>query len=386
MAPPGAYAAPNWANSQRVGDVGTKATLMLLAAYADEHFSCYPGQERIADETEQSIRTVRRQLDLLEELGLIAREARYVFSESSGKRVRTSDRFLLRLDVTVAKADVQAAQSRIAAGHGTRKAGRSQANTPSEDLPANLAGRSVNDLPADLTGRSDRDLPADLTGRSDHDLPVNLTGRSEPGPTGQMSPTYRPKSTSTPVTSDRVTPSGTPRRTPRTTWTSRDVAASVDNSTIDPAPAWGLVEVNAGEAIADVDGDEVERALVLLPDRLHPTAGDVPRLRNLIEQRMRRGWTREAILEAVDRRLRPGPLDNPCGLFARTLVPLDEAPPGRQPLVLAPVAKAEDPWCGECDKLTRRVLDDAGYPDPTQPKCADCTQLAFVHHMERGAS
>ena len=389
----GAYAAPNWANSQRVGDVGTKATLMLLAAYADENFSCFPGQERIADETEQSVRTVRRQLDVLEEVGLIEREPRYVFSEASGKRVRTSDRFRLHLDVKVTKADVQAALERIAAGERTKKTTRTKPDPGPLDLPAKLAGRSDEDLAARLAGRSEQVLPANLAGRSDEDLAARLAGRSEQGPTGQNERTYRPESGSTPDTSDRVTPRRTPKKinTYVTSTSVRDVTGPVDNSDLDQPAVRSGVELTTGDAVADVtgaqvDGDEVERTLVLLPDRLRPTAADVPRLRNLIEQRMRRGWTREAILEAVDRRLRPGALDNPCGLFAKTLVPLDEAPSRQPVLSLVPAVVEEAPWCGECDKRTRRPIDSHGFPDFTLPLCTDCAQLSFASHMERGAS
>lgn len=91
-----AYAAPAWAAEQRVGDVGTKATLLILANYADENFSCFPGQETIARETEQSVSTVRRQLKRLVGLGLVSREHRY---DDAGRR--TSDRYYLNLDVTV---------------------------------------------------------------------------------------------------------------------------------------------------------------------------------------------------------------------------------------------------------------------------------------------
>lgn len=141
------------------------------------------------------------------------------------------------------------------------------------------------------------------------------------------------------------------------------------------------------EVLIAIDEDEVERTLLHLPDRLRPTRAEAMRLRQLIVQRMQRGWTREAILVAVERRLRPGgTLDNPCGVFAKILVPLDGPSPQQAELTIVSVAAKEDPWCGECDKLTRRVFDDAGYPDPTQPKCAECSQLRFAQHMERGAS
>ncbi len=55
-----------WAKAQKAGGPGIKAVLLVLADYADEQWSCFPGQQRIAEETEQSIRTVRAQLETLE--------------------------------------------------------------------------------------------------------------------------------------------------------------------------------------------------------------------------------------------------------------------------------------------------------------------------------
>jgi len=171
-----------------------------------------------------------------------------------------------------------------------------------------------------------------------------------------------------------------PKKTIHVTSTSaREVEAAADPVDDTRPSTKGLVEVNGNDALDQVDADELERTLLALPDRLRPTAGDATRLRDLITQRMRRGWSREDIVEVVDRRLRPGALDNPCGLFAKTLVPLDEAPPRRH-LALA------KPWCGECDEQTRWRLDDSGFPDPTRPKCGDCEQLLFTQHMARGAS
>ena len=54
------FEASAWARRQRLGDVGLKIILMLLADYSDEQGSCFPGIARIADETEQSKSTVLR--------------------------------------------------------------------------------------------------------------------------------------------------------------------------------------------------------------------------------------------------------------------------------------------------------------------------------------
>lgn len=84
-------AASQWAKKVRTGAPGRKAVLLVLADYADELGSCFPGQKRIADETEMGERTVRRHLAELEQEGWIRREERRVDG------YRTSDRIVLKL-------------------------------------------------------------------------------------------------------------------------------------------------------------------------------------------------------------------------------------------------------------------------------------------------
>jgi pyocin large subunit-like protein len=138
----GPWAAPNWAASLRVGDVALKAVLLLLANYADENYSCYPSQQRIADETEQSERTVRRQVDLLTEAGLIRREARY-----NHKGKRTSDRYFLQLGATATKEDIAAAKARIEARKGSTSQPLPDSVTGSDSAPS--TGHQVSDSGSD---------------------------------------------------------------------------------------------------------------------------------------------------------------------------------------------------------------------------------------------
>ncbi|PRY09893.1 hypothetical protein [Kineococcus rhizosphaerae] len=144
----------------------------------------------------------------------------------------------------------------------------------------------------------------------------------------------------------------------------------------------------AGQSAA-VDQDEVDRVMGRLPDRLQPSRAEARRLRGLVVQRMELGWTRPEILEAVERKLRPGgQLDNPCGLFATTLVPLTapDREVHREVRGSSGSKAPKAPWCGHCDERTRRPLDEAGFPDLTLPRCQDCERLDFAEHMERGAS
>jgi hypothetical protein len=84
-------AAVNWARRVTTGNPARKAVLMVLADYADEEWSCFPGQERLSTETELSTRTIGRALSDLEEVGLIRRARR-----TRGDGSRTSDRIYLQ--------------------------------------------------------------------------------------------------------------------------------------------------------------------------------------------------------------------------------------------------------------------------------------------------
>lgn len=86
----------SWSLKQRTGSPSAKAVLFTLANYADEDGTCFPGQERLALETDQSVDSVQRRLKELEALGLISRERRGGSGEG-----RSSDRYRLHLDQLV---------------------------------------------------------------------------------------------------------------------------------------------------------------------------------------------------------------------------------------------------------------------------------------------
>lgn len=81
-----------WAQRTTFGSPTRKVLMLLVADYADEDWSCYPGQATLAERTELGERTVRRLLAELEEEGWLRRERR---QRPDG--YRTSDRiFILR--------------------------------------------------------------------------------------------------------------------------------------------------------------------------------------------------------------------------------------------------------------------------------------------------
>lgn len=135
---------------------GGKLILLLLADLADEDHTCFPGQARLAKESEQGERTVRRQLAALESAGLIRREARYVIAPD-GRRVRTSDRFRLPIDEPGGRFPREPEPKR---------------DSPEGDLPANMAARNEGDLPA-TGGRSYRPRVA---GEQPEEQPDSLKG------------------------------------------------------------------------------------------------------------------------------------------------------------------------------------------------------------------
>lgn len=130
-------AALKWAFEQKVGNPARKAVLISLAEQADDRmFSCWPGQQLIADRTELGIRTVRRALAELETAGLVARKPRY---DSKGHR--TSDRYVLSLPATVTTGQSDRRSERPAVTH--------------DRLPATAAGK-----PSEEPSEKPKDIPS----------------------------------------------------------------------------------------------------------------------------------------------------------------------------------------------------------------------------------
>lgn len=84
-----------WALSVSTGTPSAKCVLLALANYADEHGVCWPSQERIARETEQSIKSIQRRIADLEAAGLLARKS--VCNGLGRGRGRAPDRYQLQM-------------------------------------------------------------------------------------------------------------------------------------------------------------------------------------------------------------------------------------------------------------------------------------------------
>ncbi len=83
----------SWALDTKAGSPEAKCILLCLANYADQCGVCWPSQEIIAEQSEQSIDTVQRKLAKLVELGLISRRRR----QNRLSRGRASDVYQLNM-------------------------------------------------------------------------------------------------------------------------------------------------------------------------------------------------------------------------------------------------------------------------------------------------
>lgn len=106
-----AYEAQVWARRQRLGgDVAAKIILMILSDYADEWGTCYPGVDRIAEESELSRSTVLRRLKALAQAGLVTIERR-----ANDRGHRTSNRYVLEIALTITSQQWLAAVEKVKA-------------------------------------------------------------------------------------------------------------------------------------------------------------------------------------------------------------------------------------------------------------------------------
>lgn len=129
-----------------------KFVMLVLALYADEAWSCFPGQALLAANTGLTDRTVRSALSELEATGLISRKARF---NGSG---RTSDRYWL-IREAIGGLPV-AVPERIS---GTSSEPEIDAGVPEiDDIPTGSSFRVT-------TSRTTRELP-------DRSLPERISG------------------------------------------------------------------------------------------------------------------------------------------------------------------------------------------------------------------
>ena len=141
------YEATGWAYEQEIDNSSAKFVLVVLANFADEQWTCFPGQKRISRMTGMSERTVRRSLEWLETEGYISRQHR---TGPTGRR--TSDRYQLidpPATVTTGQSDRLASSQVTPTGQNDHRP-----NCPTQ--PVRLAGQEPSVEPSDLSHREHR--------------------------------------------------------------------------------------------------------------------------------------------------------------------------------------------------------------------------------------
>ncbi|TNC14886.1 helix-turn-helix domain-containing protein [Methylobacterium terricola] len=138
-----------WAKRQRTDSPTRKAVLMVLADYADERARAWPSQERIADETELSERSVRTAIGDLVKLGFLVRQIR---RRDDG--TRGTDILHLQLDFDSRKElPADSKRQELPADHqpanGVKPTGKSRRinRQMASNQPAAVAGKLPTELP-----------------------------------------------------------------------------------------------------------------------------------------------------------------------------------------------------------------------------------------------
>lgn len=130
-----------WAEQQRVGSAHRKSVLLCLAQFADENHSCFPGQTKLAELTELSVRTVRTHLARLEADQLIQRSRR----QTEGRHGRNTDRYVLNVSGTLFQAAEVAGKD-----SSTQPASGDTLPATANTQPASGDTRVINELPEEL--------------------------------------------------------------------------------------------------------------------------------------------------------------------------------------------------------------------------------------------
>jgi len=136
------YRALNWAWEAEL-PTAQKFVLVALADMADEHESCFPGQERLARMVGGSVSTVRRAVKALEESGYIGRQQR-----RGADGMRTSDRYRLNVNRSICAVDVTGQSEGGHRSNDPHLTGHGEGVTPREPLeePSDLVGELLEVL------------------------------------------------------------------------------------------------------------------------------------------------------------------------------------------------------------------------------------------------
>ena len=185
--------------------------LLVLSEYADDTDCAWPSQDRLADDVETSVSTLRRCLVRLEALGLLTREQRWVMDER-GDTHRASNVYRLRVG---ALPDWDAVGGRGGDGEPPRQRAGTSRRGPAHGTPSGRDGGGADRvdagqrIPVNLTAmeRPGTEVPVDNS--SDDRLSVAITDTGQIDRYAGATRPYRSKQGGIPVT--QVTGITTPK-------------------------------------------------------------------------------------------------------------------------------------------------------------------------------
>lgn len=300
-----------------------RVLLLVLAEYADDRDCAWPSQDRLADNVETSLSTLRRCLARLETLGLLTREHRWVMDEA-GDTHRATNVYQLHVGATPDWSRLEGGSS------GARRAGA-----------AGSGGAVEEQVP--YTGQSDRyreapeEPPVDNssddgvfvanadTGHSDGYGGSGRLYRSKPGGipvtqvTGISTPKHHRNHQTQPDQSEVTSPGG------RTASRSGPVGSgggddrsgsSAGRARRDASPATG----RPGSVAARLPVEVAELLGDCLPDSMQDGLDRQGALRiaGLLRERLDAGWRPHQIRQVMDQAL-PARVSRLSGLVASRL-------------------------------------------------------------------
>lgn len=300
-----------------------RVLLLVLAEYADDRDCAWPSQDRLADNVETSLSTLRRCLVRLEALGLLTREHRWVMDEA-GDTHRATNVYQLHVGATPDWSRLEGGSS------GARRAGAAGSGSAVEEqVPYTGQSDRYREAPEELPVDNSSDdgvfvANAD-TGHSDGYGGSGRLYRSKPGgisvtqvtdiSTPNHQENHQPQPDQSQVTSpggraaSRSGPVGSGRGDDRS-------GASAGRARRDASPAAGMpgsVAVELPAEVAELLGD-------CLPDSMQDGLDRQGALRiaGLLRERLDAGWRPHQIRRVMDQAL-PARVSRLSGLVASRL-------------------------------------------------------------------
>ncbi len=300
-----------------------RVLLLVLAEYADDRDCAWPSQDRLADNVETSLSTLRRCLVRLEALGLLTREHRWVMDEA-GDTHRATNVYQLHVGAVPDWSRLEGGSS------GARRAGAAGSGSAVEEqVPYTGQSDRYREAPEEppVDNSSDDGVfvaNAD-TGHSDGYGGSGRLYRSKPGGipvtqvTGISTPKHHRNHQTQPDQSQVTSPGGraASRSGPVGSGAGDDrLGASAGRARRDASPAAGV----PGSVAAGLPGEVAELLGDCLPDSMQDGLDRQGALRiaGLLRERLDAGWRPHQIRRVMDQAL-PGRVSRLSGLVASRL-------------------------------------------------------------------